>query len=39
MGIEFDKDCISKYPHLESSFEEFKRRYNEGDNKEKNNRY
>lgn len=27
---EFDNDCISEYPHLKSSFEEFKRRYNEG---------
>jgi len=28
--IEFEKECISEYPHLEFSFEEFKRRYNEG---------
>ena len=28
--IEWGKDCINGYPHLESSFEEFKRRYNEG---------
>ena len=26
----FDNDCISKYSHLKSSFEEFIRRYNEG---------
>ena len=30
MLVEWAEDCISGYPHLKSSFEEFKKRYNEG---------